>query len=443
MHTLSRVAALVVLSFSMTGSLLFGGQALAAGEDSRFDALKRFSQVLDIVERYYVKDTPRTDLVDGALKGMLEGLDPHSTLLSKEEFKDMQESTSGEFFGIGVEITMENNQLTVVTPIEDTPADKAGMKAGDSILAVGGKPTLDMSLQEAVSHIRGPKGTELVLTILHRGSKDPVDLRIKRDTIPLISVKSRELEPGYYWIRLTRFSERTTQELLEALTEASRKAPLKGIVLDLRNNPGGLLDQAVSVSDVFLNKGVIVSMRGRQEETAREFSAHPQSNDVSAPMVVLVNAGSASASEIVAGALGDQKRVLLVGERTFGKGSVQNIIPLSDGSGLKLTVALYYTPSGRSIQAEGIQPDLEIPFEAPKEGTSTTSSLRMLREKDLDKHLEKTDGGTKKDKKKETVAPAAPDLQPLSSAKEFLDRDNQLRMGLQFVKSLPKIRSIQ
>ena len=282
MYRKSRAVALFLLSLLTVGSLTFG-QAFAAGEDSRFDALKRFSQVLDIVERYYVKETPRPDLVNGALKGMLESLDPHSTMLSKEEFKDMQESTSGEFFGIGIEITMENNQLTVVTPIEDTPADKGGMKSGDIILAVGGKPTLEMTLQEAVSHIRGPKGSEVVLTILHRDSKEPVDLRIKRDAIPLISVKSRELEPGYYWVRLTRFSERTTQELLDALSDAKRKGPIKGIILDLRNNPGGLLDQAVSVSDAFLNKGVIVSMRGRQEETAREFVAKPQDTDIIDP----------------------------------------------------------------------------------------------------------------------------------------------------------------
>ncbi|WP_294513750.1 S41 family peptidase [uncultured Bilophila sp.] len=455
MHKKSWALALVLFSLLTVGPWA-SGQADAAGENNasggskradelkRFDDLKRFSQVLDIVERFYVKETPRTNLVDGALKGMLESLDPHSTMLSKDEFKDMQESTSGEFYGIGVEITMENNQLTVVTPIEDTPADKAGMKSGDIILAVGGKPTMEMTLQEAVSHIRGPKGSETVLTILHRDSKEPVDLHIKRDAIPLISVKSRELEPGYYWIRLTRFSERTTEELLDALAAARRKGPIKGIVLDLRNNPGGLLDQAVSVSDVFLSDGVIVSMRGRQEETAREFTAKPQATDVDAPLVVLVNAGSASASEIVAGALGDQKRALLVGERTFGKGSVQNIIPLSDGSGLKLTVALYYTPSGRSIQAEGIMPDLEIPFETPKD-TTPLSSLRMLREKDLNKHLEKTDGDKNKKGKKTTAtapAPVAQDGQPLPEAKEFLERDNQLRMGLQFVKSLPKIRTI-
>lgn len=438
MHTSFRASALFLVLASFSLLAVPGGRALAAEDSSRFDALKRFSQVLDIVERNYVKDTTRKDLVDGALKGMLQDLDPHSTLLSSDEYKEMQETTSGEFFGIGVEITLENNQLAVVTPIEDTPADKAGLKPGDYILAVDGQPTLEMTLQEAVSRIRGPKGSDVELTILHRDSKEPVDLKMKRGAIPLVSVKSRELEPGYYWIRLTRFSERTTQELQDAIKEASASGPLKGIVLDLRNNPGGLLDQAVSVADVFLKDGVIVSMRGKMEEADKKFMAKAQSTDVSVPLVVLVNGGSASASEIVAGALGDQQRALIVGERTFGKGSVQNIIPLSDGSGLKLTVALYYTPSGRSIQAEGIAPDLEVPFEAPKDPLPA-SSLRMLREKDLNRHLENGNKG-KGDAKAKNAAERKDG--PLPEAKEFLDRDNQLRMGLQFAKSLPKIRAI-
>ena len=237
MYRKPRAAALFLFSLLTVGSLTFG-QAFAAGENSRFDALKRFSQVLDIVERYYVKETPRPDLVNGALKGMLESLDPHSTMLSKEEFKDMQESTSGEFFGIGIEITMENNQLTVVTPIEDTPADKGGMKSGDIILAVGGKPTLEMTLQEAVSHIRGPKVPKWCSPSCTAtpGARGPAH---QTRRIPLISVKSRELEPGYYWVRLTRFSERTTQELLDALSDAKRKGPIKASSSTCATTPAG------------------------------------------------------------------------------------------------------------------------------------------------------------------------------------------------------------
>lgn len=433
MHLFSRASACLFLLLSV---VLFSSSTCAApsNDANSLEVFKRFSHVLDIVERSYVKETTTKDLIDGALKGMLQDLDPHSTLLSREEYREMHESTSGEFYGIGIEITQENNQLVVVTPIEDTPADKAGIKSGDYILAVDGKPTQEMSLQEAVSKIRGSKGSEVSLTILHREAKAPQDVRMKRNAIPLISVKSRELEPGYFWIRLTRFSERTTPEMLNALKEASSKGSIKGLILDLRNNPGGLLDEAVSVADLFLKNGVIVSMRGKMDDANKEFKAKEQATDVSSPLVVLVNGGSASASEIVAGALGDQKRALLVGEKTFGKGSVQNVIPLPDGSALKLTVALYYTPSGRSIQAEGIDPDLEIPFEMPKD--QPASSLRMLREQDLTRHLD--NGNTGKDQKAEPIKAG----QILPDAKAFLERDNQLRMGLQFVKSLPKIRTI-
>ena len=347
---------------------------------SKFEALKRFSQVLDLVERYYVKDVTQNDLINGAVKGLLQGLDPHSTFIN-------------------------------------------------------GQATQELSLQEVVSRIRGAKGTEVELAILHSDAKTPQTVRIVRDAIPLISVKSKKLEDGYYWVRLTRFSERTTEELKDALKDAAKESKatggLKGIVLDLRNNPGGLLDQAVSVSDTFLDKGVIVSIKGRRDSTDRVYEAKKQADDVRVPMVVLVNAGSASASEIVAGALRDQKRALILGERSFGKGSVQNIIPLSDGSGLKLTVALYYTPNGSSIQAEGIVPDLEVVFEPPRTDDKDNPRF-LLREQDLNRHLENgkdKKGGQSKVKKDE--------------GKEQLARDNQLRMALQVVKSLPKMREIR
>lgn len=403
---------------------------------NKFEAARRFSQVLDLVERNYVKDVTQIELINAAVKGMLQGLDPHSTFMTADEYKEMQETTSGEFFGVGIEISLENGQVIVVTPIEDTPAFRAGIQPGDVILSIDGQPAQELSLQEVVSRIRGAKGTEVELSILHSDAKSPQTVRIVRDSIPLVSVKSKPLEDGYYWVRLTRFSERTTDELKDALRQALRESKengegLKGIVLDLRNNPGGLLDQAVSVSDTFLKDGAIVSIKGREENAQRTYNARKQDDDVDVPMVVLINAGSASASEIVAGALRDQKRALIIGERSFGKGSVQNIIPLADGSGLKLTVALYYTPNGSSIQAEGIVPDLEVVFEPPRQEDKDNPRL-LLREQDLNRHLE-NNRTPKTDKSKNKK----------DEGKEQLSRDNQLRMGLQMVKSLPKIQEIK
>lgn len=403
---------------------------------NKFEAARRFSQVLDLVERNYVKDVTQIELINAAVKGLLQGLDPHSTFMTADEYKEMQETTSGEFFGVGIEISLENGQVVVVTPIEDTPAFRAGVQPGDVILSIDGQPAQELSLQEVVSRIRGAKGTEVELGILHSDAKSPQNVRIVRDSIPLVSVKSKPLEDGYYWVRLTRFSERTTDELKDALRQAFKESResgegLKGIVLDLRNNPGGLLDQAVSVSDTFLKGGAIVSIKGREENAQRTYNARKQEDDVDVPMVVLINSGSASASEIVAGALRDQKRALIVGERSFGKGSVQNIIPLADGSGLKLTVALYYTPNGSSIQAEGIVPDLEVVFEPPRQDDKDNPRM-LLREQDLNRHLENgRSAKTEKPKNKK------------DEGKEQLSRDNQLRMGLQMVKSLPKIQEIK
>lgn len=398
---------------------------------SKFDAARRFSQVLDIVERNYVKDVTQTELINGAVKGMLQGLDPHSSFMTADEYKEMQETTSGEFFGVGIEISVENGQVVVVAPIEDTPAFRAGLMPGDVILTIDGQPAQELSLQEVVSRIRGAKGTEVELGILHTDAKSPQTVRITRDAIPMVSVKSKPLEDGYYWIRLTRFSERTTEELKDALKAATKDTPdgVKGIVLDLRNNPGGLLDQAVSVTDAFLGAGDIVSIKGREENAQRTYKAKKDVDDIDVPLVVLINAGSASASEIVAGALRDQKRALILGERSFGKGSVQNIIPLADGSGLKLTVAFYYTPNGSSIQAEGIVPDVEVIFEPPKAEEKDKPRM-LLREQDLNRHLENNKKGAKA-------------KNPREEAKNQLERDNQLRMGLQMVKSLPHIQEIK
>lgn len=405
-------------------------QPTQAVDANRFEPLRRFSQVLDLVEHNYVKDISRKELVDDAVKGMLEQLDPHSTFLSNDDFKEMQESTSGEFSGIGIEISMENGRLTVISPIEDTPAYKAGLKPGDIILEINGESTQSISLMEAVGKIRGKRGTDVILTILHKHANKPEKVTITRDTIPIISAKSQELEDGYLYLRLTRFNENTTREMHKAISEYKKKHSLKGIILDLRNNPGGLLTQAVSVADTFIDNGLIVYIEGRDKASRKNFEAGGQSTDVNVPMVTLINAGSASASEIVAGALKDHDRSLLLGERTFGKGSVQTIIPMADGSGIKLTTALYYTPSGRSIQAEGIDPDIVYPFVIPVEKADEDSRF-IVREKDLSRHLENNGKGKKNKTERE------------EKAMLMLEKDNQIRLGLQLVKQLPRLKEIK
>jgi carboxyl-terminal processing protease len=411
---------------------IFTGIGLAKGDDF-FEPLKQFSQVLDMVESYYVKEIPRKDLMQYAIKGMLSQLDPHSAFLAKDDFKDLQDTTSGEFTGIGIEISMENGKLLVISPIEDTPAHKAGLLPGDVILEINKELTQDMTFMDAVKKIRGPKGTAVNLTVLHKDGSKPVELSIKRDVIPIVSVKTDELDDGYVYLRITRFHEHTTQEIQKKLAEYVKTKPIKGFVLDLRNNPGGILDQAVSVADLFLSDGLIVYIQGRKAGR-KDFPAHKDPNDLTQPLVVLINAGSASASEIVAGALQDHHRGLLLGEKTFGKGSVQNVYPMPDGTGIKLTTALYYTPSGRSIQAEGIRPDLEIPFVKPTEEDKTKERF-LLREKDLSRHLENSrkGGNATKDRR----------IRGNETARELLDKDNQLRLAFELVRQWPNIKKIQ
>jgi carboxyl-terminal processing protease len=428
---------LTTAALSLMAFLAGGGTMRAVSADTDYDSIRRFSNIMDLVQKYYVKDVTQSELVEGAVKGMLQSLDPHSSFMTKKEFKSMQEETSGEFFGVGVEITMENNQVLVVTPIEDTPGFRAGLRAGDIIVTVDGQFTSEMTLTEVVGKMRGKRGTTVELKVLHKDSSKPVTMSIKRDAIPLISVKSRQLEPGYHWMRVTRFTGNTAQELRKAIAKAKAEGGIKGMVLDLRNNPGGLLDQSVQVADMFLKKGTVVSVRGRKAEEEKPYLSHDDPDDITCPLVVLVNAGSASASEIVAGALQDRKRALILGERTFGKGSVQNLMPLPDGTGLKLTIARYYTPSGRTIQAEGIKPDFEVAWEAPREKDASAQGI-SFREKDLRGHLEKKDGG---ERTKEPGAGTKDEGQ--EDAKEMLERDNQLRLALQFVKTLPIVRLLE
>ncbi len=418
----SHILGTIVLLAGLCGT----GSSSQARDTDHYQALKQFSQVLDLIEKNYVQEVNRTDLIHGAIQGMLNSIDPHSAYIDLEKFRMMQEEFQGEFGGIGIQIGVRDKRLTVIAPIEDTPADKAGLRAGDIILEINGVSALDASLEDAVSKIRGPKGEAVELTILHKDSQAPEKISIVRGTIPLISVKTKELEPGYLHVRLTDFKANTTEDLHRKLQEYTATKELKGVVLDLRNNPGGLLNQAISVTDTFLRDGLIVYTQGRDPKSRKDELASKQSSDLNCPVVVLINSGSASASEIVAGALQDRKRAILVGETTFGKGSVQSIMPLSDGSAVKLTIALYYTPNGRSIQAEGIDPDVELPFVV---ATESEAEKGEFREANLSKHLDNPNGET------------LPSISEMDS-KEALAKDNQLRMGLSMVKSLPRFMQL-
>ena len=364
---------------------------LSAKSEDAYEELKVFSDVIELIEREYVDDVDTKDLIQKAIQGMVHSLDPHSSLLPQEAFEDLQIDTKGKFTGIGIHITMQDGFVTVISPIEDTPAYKAGIKARDRIIKVDGKPTKD--LREAVNMMRGPKGTSVEVTILREGVKKPLEFELIRDVIPIQSVKSIVLKPGYGFIRLSNFTGTTTAEMEKALKKMeSGTEPLKGLVLDLRNNGGGLLNQSLKVADLFIDEGQILSIKGRNPKNTKEFDASVSSVKRNYPLVVLINGGSASASEIVAGALQDHKRALILGTTSFGKGSVQTVETLRDGSGLKLTIARYYTPSGRSIQAKGIQPDIYLKHRVLDPEESRESEDGLLKEKDLANHLEEEPG---------------------------------------------------
>jgi carboxyl-terminal processing protease len=359
---------------------------LSADGEETYEGLKLFSDVIELIKKNYVEPVDSKELIEKAIQGMVHSLDPHSSLLPPDDFKELQIDTQGEFTGIGVSITMRDGYVTVVSPIEGTPAYKAGITAGDIIIKVDGKPTNE--LRHAVKLIRGPKGTEVVVTIKRQGLDKLEDIKLIRDVIPVESVKGIELKPGYGYIWITNFRDNTTEDMVTELKRLeSEKIPLKGLILDLRDNPGGLLNQSIKISDLFLEKGDILSIKGRQEQNTQVFKATPNSTKRNYPMVVLINGGSASASEIVAGALQDHKRAIILGTPSFGKGSVQTVEPLRDGYGLKLTIARYYTPSGRSIQAKGIEPDI-IVNKILMDKNQINTSDHGIREKDLKNHLE-------------------------------------------------------
>lgn len=364
-----------------------------------FEGLKTFSEVYGRIQQDYVEPVPDDKLLEDAIRGMLSGLDPHSTYLDQEQYNELKVGTTGQFGGLGIEVGMENGFVKVIAPIDDTPAFHAGIKAGDLIIRLDDKPVKGMSLNDAVKMMRGEPGSPIVLTVVREGVEQPLKITITRDIIKIKSVKSRMLEDGYGYLRITSFQSKTGDNMVEAVDEMKKKGALKGLILDLRNNPGGVLNAAVAVSDAFLESGLIVYTDGRVEDAKMRFSATPNDITGGAPIVVLINGGSASASEIVAGALQDHKRAIIMGEKTFGKGSVQTILPTSNGGAVKLTTARYYTPSGRSIQAEGIAPD--VPISRVKLEMAAKSEFAPIKEADLTGHLsndKSKKGGDAKDK---------------------------------------------
>lgn len=408
-----------------------------AQSGKEYEYIGLFTDVMTIVKKSYVEEVDSKKLIYGAINGMLAALDPHSSFMTPDTFKDLKVETKGAFGGLGIEISMKDGILIVISPIEDTPAQRAGIKAGDQILKIDDRFTKDLTITESVKRMRGAKGSKVVLTIMRDGFERPKEFTLIRDIIQVKSVKSRMLENGYGYVRIAQFQERTDEDMAKALknlVEENKGKQLSGLVLDLRNDPGGLLDQAVRVSDHFVKDGkLIVYTEGRDKESRMQFNASARTKEPGYPIVVLINSGSASASEIVAGALQDHQRAIVMGTQSFGKGSVQTIIPLNDESGLRLTTARYYTPKGRSIQAKGITPDivveqLELPKQAPRRESM------FIREKDLENHFENTDDTKKTDDKKDAAQETAKDAADNKKHVDPLKSDYQLMRALDLLK---------
>ncbi|MBF7728542.1 S41 family peptidase [Pseudomonas sp. N040] len=420
---------------AMSLALLLGSAASQAAEtpsspatssargELPLDELRTFAEVLDRIKSAYVEPVDDKTLLENAIKGMLSNLDPHSSYLGPEDFRDLQENTSGEFSGIGIEVGMEDGMFRVVAPIDDTPAAKAGIQPGDLIVKIDGKPTGNLSMMEVVDLLRGKVGTTVELTLV-RNDDEPFDLELTRASIPVKSVKSLLLEDGYGYLRISQFQVNSGDEVGSALASLKKEnagKKLNGLILDLRNNPGGVVQAAVEVADHFMRKGLIVYTKGRIPNSEMRFSADPRDASENVPLVILINGGSASASEIVAGALQDHKRGIVMGTESFGKGSVQTVLPLTNERALKLTTALYFTPNGRSIQAQGITPDIEVkPAKVTRE-----KDHESYKEADLAGHLGNGNGGADKP----TGKPAAPVARPQ-------DDDYQLNQALSLLKGL-------
>lgn len=406
MKPLTRNFSILTVGLVMGVAISIGHGVLAEKESPAtvglpLDDLRNFTEVFARIKQDYVEPVEDKVLLENAIRGMLTGLDPHSAYLDAESYKELQVGTTGEFGGLGIEVGMEDGFVKVISPIDDTPASRAGVQAGDLIIRLDETPVKGLTLKDAVGLMRGKPGSKIVLTIVREGQAKPLKITLVRDIIKVKSVKNRLLDPGYGYVRITQFQSNTGDNLLEAISALKKESngELKGLVLDLRNNPGGVLNAAVDVSDAFLEKGLIVYTQGRIKDSQMSFKATP--NDVlkGAPIIVLVNGGSASASEIVAGALQDHKRAIIMGTKSFGKGSVQTILPLSKATAVKITTARYYTPNGRSIQAEGIEPDIKL--QPMKVSAVEHSDEEGLKEADLSGHLANPINGNGKDGKKE------------------------------------------
>ncbi|KHD08280.1 peptidase S41 [Candidatus Thiomargarita nelsonii] len=406
MRSLFRYLPTLLIGVVLGSFIAIAGTVFADRNQSAipFEELRTFTEVFHRIKSDYVEEVDDKTLLENAIAGMLSGLDPHSNYLTPDVFKEIQIGTTGEFGGLGIEVGMENGFIKVIAPIDDTPAQRAGMQAGDLIIRLDDAPVKGMTLTDAVKIMRGKPGTSIKLTVVRDTEDKPIHITIVRDIIKVKSVKSRTLAPGYGYVRISHFQTQTVRDLEKAIyaLKKENKGRLNGLVLDLRNNPGGVLNGAVEVSDSFLPKGLIVYTQGRVDDSSFKFKAHPRDLINGAPMVVLVNGGSASASEIVAGALQDHKRAIIMGTKTFGKGSVQTILPMNNDAALKLTTARYYTPLGRSIQAEGIEPDILL---NNVEIASVEKEDGFLKESDLTGHLE--NGNSEKSSKKKDSAEEA------------------------------------
>jgi carboxyl-terminal processing protease len=443
------IVTIIAVTFWTVGSGFY--RNISADSEETYKGLKIFSDVIELIEKNYVDPVDTDQLVQKAIQGMVRSLDPHSSLLPPEAFEELKVDTQGEFGGIGIVITIQNGILTVVSPIEGTPAYKAGIMAGDKIIKVDGESTQEMELWEAVKKMRGPEGASVLITIIREGVPEPMDFTLIRDIIPIESVRAITLKPGYGYVRITNFNDSTSQDLAAVLENLeSGEVPLKGLILDLRDNPGGLLPQAIQVSDFFLEEGKILSIKGRLKKHQKIFRAHPDEKKRDYPMIVLINSGSASASEIVAGALQDNHRALILGVTSFGKGTVQTVESLRDGYGLKLTIARYYTPSGKSIQAKGIVPDIEVKYRFMEEEGINEEREDVLKEKDLKNHLDATphlkkgDETKPEEKKEETRKSRMPGAEysygPLKL--ENLQKDNQINRAIEILTSYEIFKAI-